>query len=95
MTWSISWNTCRPNWLIGLDPPNATTGQQSTSAFAIPVIRLVTPGPDAAMHTLGVCRSRLYAWHANAAACSWRTSIMRMPSVMQVDSASSIGPPMM
>ena len=58
-TWSISWNTWRPNWLIGLEPPNATTGQQSISALAMPVIRLVTPGPDAAMHTLGVCRSRL------------------------------------
>src|SRR6185437_6903297 len=31
----------------------------------------------------------------NAAACSWRTSIMRMPSFTQEDSARSIGPPMM
>ena len=30
-----------------------------------------------------------------AAACSWRTSIMRMPSLMQDASVSSIGPPMM
>ena len=57
--WSISWNTCRPNWLIGDDPPIATTGQQSTSALATPVTRLVTPGPEAAMQTEGFCSSRL------------------------------------
>ncbi len=94
-TWSISWNTCRPNCDSGLDPPSATTGQQSISAFAMPVIRLVTPGPDAAMQTEGTCFNRLYAWHMNAAACSCRTSIMRMPCLMQDASASSIGPPMM
>ena len=60
-TWSISWNTWRPNWLSGLEPPSATTGQQSTSAFADPVIRLVTPGPEAAMQTEGT-------WHP--ASCS-------------------------
>ncbi len=37
----------------------ATTGQQSISALATPVTRLVTPGPLAAMQTDGVCRSRL------------------------------------
>ena len=58
-TWSISWNTCRPNWKIGLEPPIATTGQQSISALAMPVVRLITPGPLAAMHTLGLCSSRL------------------------------------
>ena len=58
-TWSISWNTCRPNWPIGLEPPMATTGQQSISALAMPVVRLMTPGPLAAMHTLGFCSSRL------------------------------------
>src|SRR5437660_1998441 len=30
----------------------------------------------------------------NAADCSWRTSSGRIPSLMQEDSASSIGPPM-
>ena len=37
----------------------ATTGQQSTSALASPVVRLITPGPLAAMHTDGFCSSRL------------------------------------
>ena len=58
-TWSISWKTCRPNWLIGLEPPNATTGQQSISALARPVDRLIAAGPDAAMQTPGFCVTRL------------------------------------
>ncbi len=58
-SWSISWKTWRPFWPIGLEPPIATTGQQSISALAIPVVRLMTPGPLAAMHTLGFCSSRL------------------------------------
>ena len=37
----------------------ATTGAQSISAFATPVVRLITPGPLAAMQTLGFCSSRL------------------------------------
>ena len=36
----------------------ATTGQQSISALARPVVRLMTPGPLAAMHTAGFCSSR-------------------------------------
>ena len=43
-TWSISWNTWRPNWPIGLEPPIATTGAQSISALATPVMRLVDAG---------------------------------------------------
>jgi hypothetical protein len=35
-SWSISWKTWRPFWLIGLEPPTATTGQQSISALAMP-----------------------------------------------------------
>ena len=49
----------RPNCWIGLEPPMATTGQQSISALARPVVRLMTPGPLAAMHTAGRCSSRL------------------------------------
>jgi hypothetical protein len=37
----------------------ATTGQQSIKALAMPVVRLITPGPLAAMHTLGRCSKRL------------------------------------
>ena len=58
-SWSISWKTWRPLRPIGLEPPTATTGQQSISALAMPVVRLITPGPLAAMHTLGFCNSRL------------------------------------
>ena len=58
-SWSISWNTPRPFMPIGLEPPIATTGQQSTSALAMPVVRLIVPGPLAAMQTPGFCNSRL------------------------------------
>ena len=58
MTWSISWNTWRPNWLIGLEPPSATTGQQSISALARPVPKFKVAGPLAAMHTPGPCVTR-------------------------------------
>jgi hypothetical protein len=42
-------------------------------ASAIPVIRLVAPGPEVAMHTPGFPVARAIPWAANAAACSWRT----------------------
>src|SRR5262245_45757852 len=79
---------------MALDPPIATTGAQSISAFATPVVRLMTPGPLAAMHTAGFCSKRLYACAISAAACSWRTSIGRMPSFLHDVSACIIGPPM-
>ncbi len=53
LTWSISWKTWRPDWLIGLDPPTATTGQQSISALARPVPKFNVAGPLAAMQTPG------------------------------------------
>ena len=57
--WSISWNAPLPSWLTGLEPPIATTGALSTNALATPVTRFVTPGPEAAMHTLGRFSTRL------------------------------------
>ena len=57
-------------------------------------MRLVVPGPDAAMQTPGRFRMRAHAWAIIAAACSCRTSIPRMPSAMVAVSAAIIGPPM-
>jgi len=71
----------------------ATSGAQSVNAVATPVRRFVAPGPEAAMQTPGRRVTRVHAWAANAAACSWRWSIARMPSLMQAASVSSIGPP--
>jgi hypothetical protein len=53
----------------------------------------MTPGPLAAMQTLGFCVSRLQAFPIIAAACSWRTSMGFIPSFMQSPSASIMGPP--
>src|SRR5215472_4444642 len=57
-TWSISWNAPRPHWLTGLEPPMASSGAQSAQALATPVVRLVVPGPDAAMHTPSLFKTR-------------------------------------
>ena len=58
-TWSISWNTCRPNWLTGLEPPRATTGAAVDQRVGEAGDRLMTPGPLAAMQTRASAVSRL------------------------------------
>ena len=44
--------------VLGLAPPQATTGAPSIKAFARPVVRLIVPGPDAPRQTLGPARTR-------------------------------------
>ena len=80
--------------LRGLDPPMAMSGAQSVKAFATPVARLMAPGPEQPMATPGRRVTRVHACAARAAACSWRVSMARMPSLMQAASVSSMGPPM-
>jgi hypothetical protein len=46
------------------------------------------------MHTPGLRVTRLYACAIRLAACSWRVSIARAPSLMMALSVSIIGPPM-
>ena len=82
-----------PRYTRGLDPPMATSGAQSVKALATPVGRLMAPGPEQPMDTPGRRVTRVQAWAASAAACSWRVSMARMPSLMQAASVSSIGPP--
>src|ERR1700687_782380 len=50
-TWSISWNALLPRWLMGAEPPIASSGAQSAQALATPVIRVVAAGPEAAIQT--------------------------------------------
>src|SRR5919199_6690505 len=57
-TWSISWKAPLPRWLMGAEPPMASSGAASAHALATPVIRLVAPGPEAAMHTPRVFLTR-------------------------------------
>ena len=73
----------------------ATSGEALANASATPVRRFVAPGPEAPMHTPGFRITRPQASADSAAACSCRVSINRMPSLMQVASVSSMGPPMM
>ena len=94
-SWSISWNASMPNDTRGLEPPMATSGAALVNASATPVSRLVAPGPEAPMHTPGLRITRPHACADSAAACSCRVSMARIPSLMQVASVSSMGPPMM
>ena len=48
---SISWKLSRPRRLTPTLQVMATTGMESIQAVAIPVTRLVAPGPDVARHT--------------------------------------------
>ena len=48
---SISWKESRPSMLRPTFPVMATTGTESMKAVAMPVTRLVAPGPLVARHT--------------------------------------------
>ena len=48
---SVSWKAFLPVIAFGTWPVIATTGEESAYAVAIPVIRLVAPGPEVAEHT--------------------------------------------
>ena len=48
---STSWNASVPMKAVGTWPVMASIGTESMKALAIPVTRLVAPGPDVAMHT--------------------------------------------
>ncbi len=71
----------------------ATSGAASVKALATPVTRLVAPGPEQPMATPGRRITRPHAWALSEAACSCRVSMARMPSLMQMASVSSMGPP--
>ena len=48
---SVSWNASFPIITNGTCPVTAIIGEESAYAVAIPVIRLVAPGPDVAKQT--------------------------------------------
>ena len=78
--WSISCSEPAPQRSSGARPPNTQTGDPFAWAPAIALMPLVTPGPavSAATPTSRVAFANPSA--ANAADCSWRTSISSMPS---------------
>ena len=48
---SISWKLSVPIWVVGTLPHSATMGMESRYAVAMPVTRLVAPGPEVEMTT--------------------------------------------
>jgi hypothetical protein len=59
-------------------PVIATMGIESIMALAMPVTRLVAPGPEVARQTPTWPLRRAYPSAARAAACSCRTRILRI-----------------
>ncbi len=55
-TTSVSWKPFLPVMLLATCPVIATTGEESAKAVAIPVTRLVAPGPDVARADPGLPR---------------------------------------
>jgi len=67
---SVSWKASLPTNSVGTCPVSATIGSESMSASAMPVARLVAPGPEVAKQTPGVPETMPKASAAWAAACS-------------------------
>ena len=72
-----------PQRISGARPPRTTIGVPLERALAIALIPLVTPGPAVSAQTPGVRVAFAQPSAANAAACSWRTSMTLMPSSRQ------------
>src|SRR5207249_8062085 len=70
-------------------PVSATIGARSRQASAMPVRRLVAPGPRVPMATAARPVRRPYTSAMNAAPCSWRTVMWRMASVWDKASRTS------
>ena len=64
-------------------PPITSIGVWARKALATPVTVSVVPGPAVTTATPGLPVTRVQASAACAAACSCRTSMMRMPSSRQ------------
>ena len=82
-TWSISCSDPWPQRNAGARPPSTSIGELFWAAEAIALMPLVTPGPAVSAHTPGVRVTLAHPSAANAAACSWRTSTISMPSSRQ------------
>jgi hypothetical protein len=82
-TWSISCSDPWPQRMAGARPPSTSIGDPFIWADAIALIPFVTPGPAVRAATPGCRVTFAHPSAANAAACSWRTSTMSMPSSRQ------------
>ena len=70
---SISWKASVPRTLEETWPVMQTMGTESSMAVAMPVTRLVAPGPQVATATPTRPDARAYPSAMWAAPCSWRT----------------------
>ncbi len=75
---SLSWNASFPIIATGTWPVTATIGAESACAVAIPVNKLVAPGPEVAKHTPGFLLTLPKPSAICAADCSCLTKIWRM-----------------
>lgn len=75
VSWSPPWSW-RP---VSAWPPRRTTGESLFLALTIAVRELQTPGPAVTAATPTSPVTRAHASAANAAVCSCRTSMTRMP----------------
>ena len=67
---STSWKASLPRNLDGTWPVMKTVGEESSMAVAMPVTRLVAPGPEVAMATPTLPLARAYPSAMWAAPCS-------------------------
>jgi len=72
---SVSWKASEPMTEVGTWPVIQTMGEESIIAVAMPVTRLVAPGPEVAIATPTFPETRAYPSAAWAAHCSWRIRI--------------------
>ena len=93
-TWSISCSEPIPHRVMGARPPMTNIGVSLAWAWANADAELVTPGPAV---TAATPHSRVTLAHpsaANAADCSWRTSMMRMPCSVAPVRIGQMWPPL-
>ncbi|MNC48647.1 hypothetical protein D3C75_977770 [compost metagenome] len=69
---SASWKASVPIRGVATLPVITTSGTESIKAVAMPVTRLVAPGPEVAMQTPTSPVVRAYPSAAWMAPCSWR-----------------------
>ena len=92
-TWSISCSEPCPQRICGARPPSTSSGEWFCIAPAIALMPFVTPGPAVSAATPGSRVTFAQPSAANAAACSWRTSTMSMPSSLHPSYTEKRCPP--
>src|SRR5215469_947517 len=90
---SVSWKASEPMSGPRTWPVRQTSGTESILASAMPVTRLVAPGPLVAMATPTLPVTRAYPSAANTAPCSCRVRMWRTPLPSSASYSGMIAPP--